>query len=45
MYFSPAFKRDQELKYFLGDPKVEDMANYIIKHADIKIDLKVKNLD
>ena len=46
LYFSPAFKRDQELKYYMGDPKVEDMSNYIIKHADIKINLKVnKNLE
>ena len=25
----------------MGDPKLEDMANYIIKHADIKINHKV----
>lgn len=46
MYLSPAFKRDQQLKYFMGDPTLEAMASYIVKHADTKIDIKVnKNLD
>ena len=45
MYMSPAFKRNQELKYYMGDPKVEDMAQYIKKHADIKFKANVKNLD
>ena len=29
----------------MGDPKVEDMASYIVKHADNKINVNVKNLD
>ena len=45
MYFSPAFKRDQPLKFFMGDPRVEDMAAYIVKHADVKISVSTKNLD
>ena len=44
-YFSPAYKRNQPLKFFMGDPKVEDMAAYIVKHADIGINVKTKNLD
>ena len=45
LYFSPAYKRNQPLKFFMGDPKVEDMAAYIVKHADIAINVKTKNID
>ena len=45
MYFSPAFKRDQPLKFFMGDPKVEEIAQYIVKHADVKISVSTNNLE
>ena len=46
MYLSPAFKRDDKFKYFMGDPKMEEMIEYIVKHSDIEIVAKVhKNIE
>ena len=46
MHLSPAFQRtDNQFKKYFGEPTLDDMASYIKKHADVKFQMKTRNLD